>query len=162
MIKNVVVILFLFNLVACNPAQKASQNKSASKVAPFSCLSSQNQCDVTTDLGVFTVEFSGQTEQGKVKTELPFHIQLTFNASMKDSQIKSVNSYLEGKSMFMGKIPVFFEQGEKNSNVMRAETLLVNCSEEIMTWRQWFAVEVDQGGEVVTQDFFIDFDSKRL
>ena len=45
---------------------------------------------------------------------------------------------------------------------MRAETLLVNCSEEIMTWRQWFAIEVEQEGKIVTQDLFIDFDSKRL
>ena len=160
--KIFVVILIILNLIACNPAQKASQNKNTSSKIPFSCLSSQNQCDINTELGTFTIEFSGQIEEGKVKTELPFHIQLTFNAATENTQIKTVNSYLEGKSMFMGKIPVFFEQTENNSNVMRAETLLVNCSEEIMTWRQWFAIEVEQEGKIVTQDLFIDFHSKRL
>lgn len=162
MIKNFVVILFIFNLLACNPAQKSSQNKSASSQVPFTCLESQSRCDVNTDLGTFTVEFSGQADKGKVKTELPFQIQLTFKAMAENSQLKSVSSFLEGKSMFMGKIPVFFQRSEQNSHVTIAETLLVNCSEEIMTWRLWFTIEIEQKGETAQQNFFIDFDSKRL
>jgi len=170
MIKVVVVILFIFNLLACNPIQQASQNKSTHTQLPFTCLASQSRCDVNTDLGSFIIEFSGQVDMGKIKTELPFQIQLTFNALTKNSQLKNVSSYLEGKSMFMGKIPVFFQRAEKNSNSHRAQTLLVSCSEEIMTWRLWFSVEVENNDKandkandkVIQQDFFIDFDSQRL
>ncbi|MDX2370590.1 MAG: hypothetical protein QNK36_19665 [Colwellia sp.] len=162
MIKVVIVILFIFNILACNPVQQASQQKSTSPQIPFTCLASQSRCVVSTDLGTFTVEFSGQIEMGKVKTELPFQIQLTFDALNQNSQLKSVSSYLEGKSMFMGKIPVFFQSSEKNSNSPIAQTLLVSCSEEVMTWRLWFAIEIEQADKAVQQDFFIDFDSQRL
>jgi hypothetical protein len=160
--KNFVVILLIFNLFACNPAQQVSQNKTAPSQIPFACLASQSRCDVNTDLGTFTVQFSGQIEQGKVKTELPFQIKLLFDAKVESAKLINVSSYLEGKSMFMGKIPVFFQGIEKNNNVTIAETLLVNCSEEIMTWRLWFSIEIEQMGKAVQQDFFIDFDSKRL
>lgn len=160
--KVFVVILVIFTLSACNPAQQVSQDKDVSSQIPFACLASQSRCDVNTELGTFTVQFSGQIEQGKVKTELPFQIKLTFDALVESAKLKNVSSYLEGKSMFMGKIPVFFQALEKNNNVTIAETLLVNCSEEIMTWRQWFAIEIEQAGKIVQQDFFIDFDSKRL
>jgi hypothetical protein len=162
MIKIIVVILFFFSLFACNPVQKASQNKSVPLAVPFTCLASQSRCDISTDLGTFTVEFSGLFEEGKIKTELPFTIQLTFETLVENAQLRTINSYLEGKSMFMGKIPVFFQLAENNSKIMTAETMLVNCSEEIMTWRLWFAVEIEQAGKTTVQDFFVDFDSKRL
>lgn len=162
MIKIVVVILFIFNLLACKPAQQASQNKDTVSQVPFTCIESQSRCEVITDVGTFTLSFSGQINGGKVVTELPFQIQLILEPLVTDSQLVSVNSYLEGKSMFMGKIPVFFQALEGSGNITRAETLLVNCSEETMTWRQWFAIEIRQGSQTVKQDFFIDFDSQRL
>ncbi len=162
MIKIVVVILFIFNILACSPAQQAGKKESAVSQVPFVCIESQSRCEVTTDVGTFTLSFSGQIHAGKVITELPFQIQLELEPLVQDYQLVSVNSYLEGKSMFMGKIPVFFQALEENSNATRAETLLVNCSEETMTWRQWFSVEIKQGSQTVKQDFFIDFDSQRL
>ncbi|PCI53006.1 MAG: hypothetical protein COB45_11350 [Gammaproteobacteria bacterium] len=162
MIKVVVVILCIFNILACNPIQQASQKKSTHSQVPFTCLASQSRCDVNTELGTFTIKFSGQVDMGKVKTELPFQIQLTFDAISQHFQLKSVSSYLEGKSMFMGKIPVFFQRAEKISDSLIAQTLLVNCSEEIMTWRLWFTVELENDEQVTQQDFFIDFDSQRL
>ncbi|MDX2370593.1 MAG: hypothetical protein QNK36_19680 [Colwellia sp.] len=162
MIKVVIVLLFIINIVACNPVQQASQQKNTSPQASFTCLASQSRCDVSTELGTFSIEFSAQVDMGKVKTELPFQIQLTFDGMKQNSQLKSVSSYLEGKSMFMGKIPVFFQSSERNSNSPIAETLLVSCSEEVMTWRLWFEVEIEQAEKTVKQDFFIDFDSQRL
>lgn len=162
MIKAVVVILFIFNLFACNPIQQASQKKSTHPQVPFTCLTSQSSCEVSTDLGTFTIEFSGQVDTGKVKTELPFQIQLTFVGMAENFQLKNVSSYLEGKSMFMGKIPVFFQMTENSSDTTIAQTLLASCSDEVMTWRLWFTVEVEQADKITKQDFFIDFDSKRL
>jgi hypothetical protein len=162
MIKVFVVIFFIFNILACNPIQQASQKKSNHPQSSFICLASQSSCDVNTDIGTFTIEFSGQAEMGKVKTELPFKIRLKFDGMNKNSQLTSVNSYLEGKSMFMGKIPVFFQLPEKKSDYITAETLLASCSEDVMTWRLWFAVEIEQADKTTQQDFFIDFDSKRL
>lgn len=161
MIKAIIAILFIFNLLACNPIQQAPQKKSTSTQSPFSCLGSQSRCEVITDLGTFVIQFSGEVEQGRIKTELPLYIQVTFNGKDNHVKLKSVNSHLEGKDMFMGKIPVFFEIDELINNVT-AETLLASCSEEVMTWRLWFAVEIEETGMVNQQNFFIDFDSVRL
>jgi hypothetical protein len=162
MIKTFVVIVFIFNLLACNPIQQASQNKSTPPQVPFTCLASQSRCEVSTDLGTFTIEFSAQVDMGKVKTELPFQIKLTFDGVAENFQLKNVSSYLEGKSMFMGKIPVFFQMTEKTPDTTIAQTLLASCSDEVMTWRLWFTLEVEQPDKIFKQDFFIDFDSKRL
>ena len=160
--KVVVVILLILNIFACNPIQQAAQKKNLPPQIPFSCLASQSNCEVITDLGVFSVQFSGQADMGKIKTELPFQIQLTFDGEAENFQLKNVSSYLEGKSMFMGKIPVFFEIAEKSHNTTIAQTLLASCSDEVMTWRIWFTAEIEQADNIIKQDFFIDFDSKRL
>jgi len=162
MIKAVVVLLFTFNILACNPIQQASQKKSIHPQIPFTCLTSQSSCEVSTDVGVFIIEFSGQLDKGKIKTELPFEIQLTFEALSESLQLKNVSSYLEGKTMFMGKVPVFFEMTDKNNKPVIAQTLLASCSEEVMTWRLWFTVEIEQDDKRTEQAFFIDFDSQRL
>lgn len=161
MIKIIIVILFTFNLLACEPVQLASQKKESQK-KPFICLSSQNQCDINSEFGRFNIQFSGQVEQGRIKTELPFQVQLKFDMAKQGYQLKNVTSYLEGKSMFMGKVPVFFKLNEKNSNVMIAETLLANCSEEIMTWRLWLQIDIVIADTVKQQSVFIDFESERL
>ncbi len=160
MIKVIIVILFVFNILACNPVQQTSQENNKQQQYPFICLASQSRCEVNTDVGTFNIQFSGQVAMGKVKTELPFQIQLKFNAKAKNSQLTKVSSYLEGKTMFMGKVPVFFQKTEKSSDLMVAESLLANCSEKVMAWRLWFTVEVEQAA--TQQSFFIDFDSERL
>ncbi len=159
--KVIVVILLILNIFACNPIQQASQKKNMPQI-PFSCLASQSNCEVITDLGVFSVQFSGQADMGKIKTELPFKIQLTFDARDKNVQLKNVSSYIEGKTMFMGKIPVFFQMSDKGSNSTIAQTLLASCSDEVMAWRLWFTVEIEQADMRTKQDFFIEFESKRL
>jgi len=160
MIKATIVILFIINVFACGPVQQTSSKNKTSIDPHFLCLASQSNCDVKTKDGIFNIQFSGKIEQGKIKTELPFHIQIGFKGIDDAYQIKSISSYLEGKTMFMGKIPVTFKVNKTNVRV--AESLLASCSEEVMTWRLWFKVEIIADGEVHQQDFFIDFDSERL
>lgn len=160
--KIMFVILLVLNIVACEPVQQASQNKKSSEKYNFICLASQSECEVNTDFGRYTVQFSENNDQGNITTEHPFTIKLTFVKNNKNYQLKKVISYLEGKDMFMGKIPVFFQSNEKTPNSMIAETLLANCSEEVMTWRLWFQVDIVVEGASQQQIFFIDFDSQRL
>jgi len=160
MIKIITVILFIFNILACDPIQQASSRGDIQLHSSFTCLTSQNKCDVNSKFGRFNIQFSGEAIQERIKTELPFQIQLKFDAADETHQLKNISSYLEGKTMFMGKIPVFFQNNK--TNVMVAESLLASCSEEVMTWRLWFQVEIVADGEIQQQDFFIDFDSERL
>jgi len=162
MIKITLFILLTFNLLACEPVQLASKKTVGEQKNSFICLSSQNQCDINFEFGRFNIQFSGQVSQGKIKTELPFQVQIQFDAINKSYKLMKVMSYLEGKDMFMGKIPVFFESDHQKVNLMVAQSLLASCSEEQMTWRLWLEVDISKGDEMSKQRFFIDFDSQRL
>ncbi len=159
MIKVFILLICIFNVLACKPVEKKSlENRST---YPFSCLSSQSDCFIDTELGQYSVKFLGLEEQGKLKTELPFRIQVQFRPADNSHQLRSIQSYLEGKTMFMGKVPVFFQQ-LPIKNKVQAETLLASCSEEVMTWRLRLTIAIDAGEEIKQQELFIDFDSKRL
>lgn len=136
-----------------------STANASEKSTPAQCINSQSQCEIATKSGSFLVKFSQINLSDKVKTELPFTIELsqmaTDNPQLADTS--NVSAYLEGKDMFMGKVPVFFKQGLKG-NVLEAESLLASCSEEHMVWRLW--VTTDVGG--VPETFFVDFTSQRL
>lgn len=172
MIKAIIVMLLVFNSLACEPISQATNMNEIKKQVSFVCLKSQNQCEVKTKYGRFSIQFSGAALQTSIKTELPFQMQLTFDAAHDELQLKNISSFIEGKTMFMGKIPVFFEgvaSNESNKsnksnkvNKMIAESLLASCTEEIMTWRLWFKIEILADEVIQQQDFFIEFDSERL
>jgi len=156
-IKSLSLIASLLFISACKPI--IEQGSVTAKNLPIAqCIGSQSQCEITTELAQFTVKFSQYQLGGKVKTELPFVIEISqLVRNVKEPRITKVSAYLEGKEMFMGKVPVFFEK-EKESNIFLAQSLLANCSEEQMVWRLWITVEL-KGRE---QTSFIDFTSQRL
>jgi hypothetical protein len=161
MIKIIFALMFFLNIAACEPISVVSNKKTNQQLSPFVCLSSQSQCDIQTDYGNFNLRFSqDMQEEGKIKTELPFQLKLSFEPLNESSQIKNISSYLEGKTMFMGKIPIFFQ--EQSTNIMVAESLLANCSEDVMTWQLWIQIEVLVDEKIQQQDFFLYFDSQRL
>ena len=162
MIKVVSLLLFILLACACEPVGQAHTNKTSDETPRYSCLKSQSDCLVKVDFGDFMIEFSGQVEQGRIKTELPFMMKLTFTASEASYQLKQISSYLEGVDMFMGKIPVLFQPDKQADYAWVAQTLLASCSEEIMTWRLWLQVDIVVKGQVEQQQFFIDFASQRL
>ena len=92
-------------------------------------------------------------------TEVPFSIRLS---SSTIGSINNISGFLEGKDMFMGKVPVFFEL-DSNGEYFVAETLLGSCSEEKMIWRLWLTINGRQEQQNLDfeQTFFIDFESTR-
>jgi len=156
-LKKLPFIGFLLLISACNPVVENSVLSNISELVP-QCIESQSQCEISTDLTAFSVKFSQHQLSDKVKTELPFIIELSQLAKQnKQQNISKVSAYLEGKDMFMGKVPIFFEQTDKNT-VYLAQSLLASCSEEQMVWRLWVTVVVAEQ----TQTFFVDFTSQRL
>ncbi len=162
MIKIVIVILFAFHILGCEPVPLAANKIKPQQQVPFTCLSSQSQCEINSEFGYFKIQFSGEIEQGRIKTEMPFQIKLKYDAKNEKYKLNKVSSYLEGKSMFMGKIPVFFQSDEKTGNIMIAETLLASCSEELMSWRLWLQLDIIFEDKIKQQTMFVDFESKRL
>ena len=135
-------------------------------IIPFQCIDDQSTCKVLTKFGTILVKFNVK----KILTELPFSIRLEFKKdhllsdNTRPQYLNSVNGYMEGKTMFMGKIPLFFNnQLEGNEdNPFIAETMLGSCSEDRMTWRIWITLEmIDVNNNKDQTTFFIDVDSTR-
>lgn len=138
------------------------------------CLVSQSRCEVDTKIGVFTVKFA---VENSVITETPFNIEVSYfqkggealkiNQGKEVLKVNKISAYLEGKEMFMGKIPVLFSSSSPLSSRKEhhfvGETMLGSCSEEKMTWRLWISAEIKNitTADIVSQTFFIDFDSTR-
>ncbi len=159
MYKVIVVTVFIIYLFGCKPSQQTANISTVLPDKSFLCLESQSQCKINTELGSFTVLFSGQHLAGKIRTELPFTIQLRMESEQQINRITKVSSYLEGKTMFMGKVPVFFEATE-NANILLAEALLARCSHNVMTWQLRLQIEVTTENKTLEQSFFIDFDTE--
>ncbi len=163
MIKQLFFITTLLLISACKPVTEQGSDM-VQQMPPTQCIESQSQCEIVTELASFSIKFSQFQMIDKVKAELPFVIELSQLVSnvtkpnvAKSMDITKVSAYLEGKDMFMGKVPVFFEKSE-DSNKFVAQSLLANCTEEQMVWRLWLTVE----GIDATQTFFVDFTSQRL
>ena len=156
-LKQLSLVGFLLLISACKPVSEQSSVSIVSALVA-QCIDSQSQCEINTELALFNVKFSQHQLSDKVKTELPFFIELAEISQQNAIQsITKVSAYLEGRDMFMGKVPVFFESTDKD-NVYLAQSLLANCSEEQMVWRLWITVELEDK----TQTFFVDFTSQRL
>jgi len=162
-IKQLFFITTLLLISACKPVTEQGSDM-VQQMPPTQCIDSQSQCEIVTELASFSIKFSQFQMIDKVKAELPFVIELSQLANKtvepgiaQALNITKVSAYLEGKDMFMGKVPVFFEKGE-GGNKFLAQSLLANCTEEQMVWRLWITVESAKE----TQNVFIDFTSQRL
>jgi len=163
MIKKTTVVFLLCTILSgCYPKESTQ-----SATTPFQCINSQTRCELTTELGNFGLQFNVE----EVLTEFPFSIQVSrinntkiIEKTNSKNKIK-ISGYMEGKTMFMGKIPLFFNKvdNESESVAFIAETMLGSCSQDVMTWRLWLTIEKQGNIEKSHQTtFFIDFDSKRF
>ena len=145
-------MFFLFIFAGCE------QNEQA--IPPFiepKCLSSQSACLITSTYGDFSILFNVDS----VFTENEFDIVLV---SHSHHQIKSISAHIEGKNMFMGKIPLYFKL-DKNDKTIKyiTKTMLGSCSEENMRWVIFFTIDkIKENGKVVNEQFSVEFDSVRL
>jgi len=148
---NILILLLSFIILSCNPAPKIKSVNS-----PPRCLASQSQCVINNELGQFSVLFNVD----KIHGDLPFELSIAYKSVSNDIKF---SGFLEGKDMFMGKIPVFFNKLDDESR-QSADVLLVNCSEEQMVWRLWITIEIpaNHDKELIKKSFFIDFTSSRL
>ncbi|KGJ89933.1 hypothetical protein [Colwellia psychrerythraea] len=161
MAKQLFFIALVLLISACTPV--IEQEKTMTDKIPAQCIDSQSVCEINTEFVSFSVKFSQPQLGAEIKTELPFVIELAelteFSQSKQGAKqrISKVSAYLEGKEMFMGKVPIFFEQSAEGT-IYSAQSLLASCSEDKMVWRLWITVETLEQ----KQTSFVDFTSQRL
>jgi len=119
-----------------------------------SCLAEQSRCEIKTNHESFWVLFNIDA----VKTETEFEVSL--KSDTKDRIVKVI-SYMEGKEMFMGKVPLFFDTS-KSASLYTATSMLGSCSEERMIWIMWFEVTIERAHNNISHEkFSIEFTSQR-
>ncbi|MEW6999493.1 hypothetical protein AADZ86_17530 [Colwelliaceae bacterium BS250] len=132
-----------------------------------SCDFSSSTCNQTFDLG--EVELITKPQLISPETEISFSLNFTSSNAV---VIKS--AWLEGKNMFMGKIPLFFKKVSSSKALnntstahledpilmtamtFNADTMIGACTEEQMIWKMVVVVEVAG----VEQLLFFDFISQ--
>jgi len=144
------LFLLLFWLQGCEQAQSIKPT-----IISPTCLASQSHCKITSAHGDFSVLFNVE----KVITENEFDIVLVSH----EHKIKNVSAHIEGKNMFMGKIPLFFEDDDNSNHLtLTAKTMLGSCSEANMRWIIWFDVTMSsESNEQLQARFFVEFNSVR-
>jgi len=150
-INHFTYLLILACLCACSP----QSNNNSIYVKPV-CISSQSECIKNTPWGEVSIRFNVD----EIVSETSFKVVLEVGNAKQNLHI---TGYLEGKDMYMGKIPLFFESRQQmySSNV-----LIGSCAEPKMIWRMWLTIteekqdKIHQAKAVETQ-FFIDFTSSR-
>jgi len=161
---RIAIMVFSLNLLSCSEGQNNTVIYS-----PIQCIKSQSSCQILTQFGVLEVKFNVEV----IKPETPFSVfvDLKENGPITKNQNYIVSGYLEGKNMYMGKIPLFFSAIDSRNNNKasggdnlesfnyKADVLLGSCSEEKMAWRMWLTV-VDNTGNKETH--FIGFISSRI
>ncbi len=148
--KFLLCTLFIL-LIGCKPA---TTTKTAQLSSP-KCLASQSPCFIDDEFGKFAVTF----DVNDVRAEIPFHIILNYQGKY---NIKKVTGFLEGKSMFMGKVPLFFNKAtaEIGRQAFDAETMVVACTEPSMVWNLWITVKLtDESQQSMEKKLLINFTS---
>ena len=114
----------------------------------------------------FKILFSQEGEGEKIRTEEPFQIKIMLQNQMQQAELLHVSSHLEGKNMYMGKIPLFFTQN-KSQNNHTATTMLGSCTDKEMMWLLQLTVKsksVNQIDKRIVADeehFTVEFTSTR-
>ncbi len=102
-------------------------------------------CEFITKQGTFWLSVNNPPI--KAEQWIDFNLQ----SELKTWRVKEAK--IVGKSMFMGRIPVFFKPIDKG--LFTAKTLLGACSTSEMIWQLQISVEVNDITEVLLFDFVV-------
>ena len=156
---TLITIFLSLVLIACSPENKSNlvADNASPKIAQ--CIVDQSQCEFKLIDAQAQVLF----DVDKIVAEQPFNMVIKYQGK---ESLKSINGYLEGVDMYMGKIPLFFEpqlstndiadKATENSNsaiiksaqlpekikqnskqAFQTEVLVGSCSAAQMKWRIW-------------------------
>lgn len=133
-----------------------------------------NSCDFATSKCKTTLDF-GKVELITKPQLITPESEISFSLNFTQSKVVAIKSaWLEGKNMFMGKIPLFFKKisapnAANNTRLdnlesttavasvlFRADTMIGACTEDQMIWQMVVVVEIDG----VEQLLFFDFISQ--
>lgn len=102
----------------------------ASLLALTGCNDIQNQATEKAIYQTFKSEFVTLSIPAELRAEELFDIRASFSG-----EVSNVQAKLEGISMDMGIVPVFFNPDESNKSSYATKVLLGACALPVMEWR---------------------------
>ena len=142
--------IVLVSVVTLSCSEQSNQQKA---LAEPICLPSQSPCVFQTQFGKVSILFN----RPKITTEQEFTVYLKLDSSEDEFEVKG---FLEGKTMYMGKIPLIFTY-EAHSGFHKAQSLIGSCSEAVMRWQMQLFLSRKQPQENKVAKLTIEFDSER-
>ena len=133
--KSSLLLLSVISLTACKPQETSIEEQGT--VA--SCVSNE-PC-------IYDQQIKVWLSESTVSPETPFNI----NLSLPDG-LKVINAKLEGVTMYMGYIPVFFKS---TNGILQADTMVGVCSEKNMKWKLIIDLEDQQTKNSQVTYYFI-------
>lgn len=130
-------------LVSCS-----KDNSTKVEYQAFSCTEFQSICEKKLAEGKLEILFN--VAKIAPESEVTLKLNPTF-----DKSIEKVIGFIEGKSMYMGKIPLLFSAPSSQEEV-QATFMLGSCSDPKMIWQTRIEVHFVDGTKT---SFFFDFTS---
>ncbi|WP_152593761.1 hypothetical protein [Thalassotalea sp. ND16A] len=135
-------ILILFIIAVFFGYQLIERDK-PQNYGPNYCDFSAGVCVQTQKIGSF--ELNALPKRVKAESEINFQLASKDNAAL---EIQS--AWLEGKDMYMGKIPLFFNA---ENGVYEANTLIGACTEEQMIWQMVIVLMINNQQQRLVFEF---------
>lgn len=126
----------------------SKDNSTKVEYQAFACTEFQSICEKKFKEGKLDILFN--VAKITPETEVTMKLKPSF-----DKSIKKVIGFIEGKSMYMGKIPLLFSEPNMQDEV-QATFMLGSCSDPKMIWQTRVEVHYDDGSKT---SFFFDFTS---
>ena len=130
----------------------SEQRVTVEKLANPECIISQSVCSLNTQFGEIDIAFNVRA--------LVAEEAFTLFVLPSNQKIMSVSGHLEGDDMYMGKIPLFFN--ELTESDYQAKSLFGSCAQDKMRWKIWLKFDgIDENGNSSSQTVFLTVDSYR-
>ena len=151
----IIALLLSVLLFACSPDNQSNLNTDIASAKIAQCIVGQSKCEFALTNAEAKVLFDVEN----IIAEQPFNMIIKYQGQEK---LKSINGYLEGVDMYMGKIPLFFDlqamtnngnevvqkenqlPSQELSQVFQTEVLIGSCSSAQMKWRIWLTFTTEK------------------
>jgi len=137
------IIALVLLLISCS-----KDNSTKVEYQAYSCIESQSICQK--EIGEGKVDIKFNVAEIKPESEVTLKLVQQLN-----KPVKKISGFIEGKSMYMGKIPLIFDS-VSTEKAVEAQFMLGSCSDPNMTWRTWIEIKFEDDSK---SNFFFDFAS---
>ena len=169
------IFFSLLMLISCDSSMNKTQQPAETEHysnEELSCSAFQSPCYIENLVGRFDIYILSD----ELKAEEPFKVAVQYSphkelidtykidkqidTSLENLQLTKLTGYMEGKYMFMGKIPVMFNKHEK---VFVANTLVSACHQDKMICKLILTAELENSvhKQINSLPFVIEFEASR-